>query len=116
MSVVGKWIFIAAMDVDADKEAVFNEVYDKEHIPTITKVPGVISATRLKLDTLRITMGGETKVIDPQGAPRYAAIYELESPEVLTSPAFAKAVDQGRWPTHVRPYTHNRHHTLHKVV
>jgi hypothetical protein len=116
MSVVGKWIFIAAMDVDADKEAVFNEVYDTEHIPTITKVPGVISATRLKLDTLRIAMGGETKVIDPQGAPRYAAIYELESPEVLTSPAFAKAVDQGRWPTHVRPYTHNRRHTLHKVV
>jgi hypothetical protein len=33
--------------------------------------------------------------MDPQGAPRYAAIYELESPEVLTSPAFAKAVDHG---------------------
>jgi hypothetical protein len=32
------------------------------------------------------------------------------------SPAFAKAVDHGRWPTHVRPYTRNRHHTLYKVM
>ena len=116
MSITGKWIFTAAMDVDPDKEAMFNEVYDKEHIPIIKKVPGVISVTRLKLDTLRMAMGGETKTMDPQGAPRYAAIYELESPDVLTSPAFAKAVDQGRWATHVRPYTCNRHHTLYKVM
>jgi hypothetical protein len=116
MPITGKWIFTAAMDVDPDKEDVFNEVYDQEHTPLISKVPGVISVKRLKLDTLRITMGGETKTIDPQGAPRYSAIYELESPDVLTSPAFAKAVDQGRWPTHVRPYTRNRQHTLYKVI
>ena len=116
MAITGKWIFTAAMDVDTDREALFNEVYDREHIPMITKVPGVISATRLKLDTLRITMGGQTKVIDPQGAPRYAVVYELDNPDVLTSPEFAKAVDQGRWPTHVRPFTCNRRHTLHKVL
>ena len=29
----------AAMDVDPDKEALFNEVYDTEHIPLIIKVP-----------------------------------------------------------------------------
>ena len=112
----GKWIFTAAMDVDPDKEALFNEVYDQEHIPLISKVPGVISAVRLKLDTLRMTLGGETKVMDPQGAPRYAAVYELESPDVLTTAAFAQAVDQGRWPTHVRPFTRNRRHTLYKVM
>jgi hypothetical protein len=116
MPIMSKWIFTAAMDVDPDKEDVFNEVYDQEHIPLISKVPGVISVKRLKLDTLRITMGGETKTIDPQGAPRYSAIYELDSPDVLTSPAFAQAVDQGRWPTHVRPYTRNRQHTLYKVL
>src|SRR5579859_7224151 len=98
MAITASWIFTAAMDVDAEKEALFNEVYDLEHIPLIKRVPGVISVTRLKLDTLRITMGGETKSIDPQGAPRYAVIYELDSPAVLTSPEFAKAVDDGRWP------------------
>ena len=34
------YLFIASMDVDADKEALFNEVYDTEHIPLILKVPG----------------------------------------------------------------------------
>ena len=116
MAITGKWIFTAAMDVDPDKEAVFNEVYDQEHIPLIKKVPGVISVTRMKLDTLRMAMGGETKTVDPQGAPRYAAIYELASPDVLTSPEFAKAVDAGRWPSEVRPFTKNRRHTMHKVM
>ena len=55
-----------------------------------------------------------TRILDPR--TRYACILELDSPDVLTSPAFAKAVDAGRWPTHVRPYTRNRHHTLHEVM
>ena len=116
MPITGKWIFTASMDVDADKEALFNEVYDTEHIPHLQKVPGVVSATRFKLGTLRVTMGGETKSVDATGVPRYACIVELDSPDVLTSPAFAQAVDAGRWPTHVRPFTRNRHHTLHQVM
>jgi hypothetical protein len=116
MPISAKWIYTAAMDIDPEKEALFNQVYDEEHVPAISKVPGVISVTRAKLDTLRMTMGGETKVMDPQGAPRYAAIFELESPDVLVSPAFAKAVDQGRWPKEVRPFCRNRHHTLYQVI
>jgi len=69
MPITGKWIFTAAMDVDPDKEALFNEVYDEEHIPLIRKVPGVISATRVKLDTLRITMGGETRTVIRKAHP-----------------------------------------------
>jgi hypothetical protein len=115
MPITGNWIFTASMDVDADKEAIFNEVYDTEHIPSLKKVPGVISATRVKAETLRVTIGGETKNVEPTG-PRYACIIELDNPDVLTSAAFAKAVDAGRWPTHVRPFTRNRHHTLHKVM
>ena len=36
-------LFIAAMDVEAEKEALFNDVYDNEHIPFIREVPGVLS-------------------------------------------------------------------------
>ena len=115
MAIAGKWIFTASMDVDADKEALFNEVYDTEHVPHLKKVPGVIAVTRLKADMLRVTIGGETKTVEPEG-PRYSCVVELESPDVLTSPAFAKAVDAGRWPAEVRPFTRNRHHTLHKVL
>ena len=42
-----KFLFSASMDVEPDKDALFNEVYDTEHIPLILKVPGVISARRL---------------------------------------------------------------------
>jgi len=116
MPIAGNWIFTASMDVDPDKEALFNEVYDTEHVPYLRKVPGVVAATRLKLGALRITMGGETKTVDSTGVPRYACIIELENPDVLTSPAFAQAVDAGRWPGEVRPFTRNRHHTLHQVM
>lgn len=116
MPITGNWIFTASMDVDPDKEAIFNEVYDTEHVPHLSKVPGVVSVTRFKLDTLRVTMGGETKSVDSTGVPRYACIVEIDSPDVLTSPAFAKAVDAGRWTAQVRPFTRNRHHTLHRLM
>ncbi|HUF82284.1 MAG TPA: hypothetical protein VMN03_14200 [Burkholderiales bacterium] len=116
MPITGRWIFTAAMDIDPGKEALFNEVYDTEHVPHLRKVPGVVSVTRARLDTLRVTMGGETKTVDPQGRPRYACIIELENPAVLTSAAWTRAVDAGRWPEQVRPFTSNRQHTLHRVM
>ena len=60
-------------------------------------------------------MGGEKKTIVAEGEPKYSAVYELESAEVLTSEGWAKAVDAGRWPTQVRPYTRNRRHVLKKL-
>jgi hypothetical protein len=116
MPITGNWIFTATMDVDADKEALFNEVYDTEHVPHLTRVPGVVSVTRLKIDTLRVMMGGELKTVEPEGLQRYSCIVELESPEVLTSAAWSQAVDAGRWTDQVRPFTRNRHHTLHRVI
>jgi hypothetical protein len=52
----------------------------------------------------------------PAASPRYTAIYELESPEVLASEAWARAVEAGRWPSEVRPFTSGRHHALAKVI
>ena len=111
-----KYLFTAAMDVDPAKEALFNEVYDTEHVPLILKVPGVLAATRSVSAPLIMVLGGEKKTIVAEGEPRYSAIYELESAEVLTSAAWAQAVDRGRWPSQVRPYTRNRRHTLRKVL
>lgn len=111
-----RYLFIASMDVDADKEALFNEVYDTEHIPLILGVPGVLAATRAVSTPLTMIIGGEKKTITSEGEPRYCATYELESAEVLASAAWARAVEQGRWPAEVRPYTRNRRHTLHKIL
>jgi hypothetical protein len=116
MPITARYIFTASMDVDADKEDLFNEVYDDEHVPMLLKVPGVVSVTRLKQAPLKLSIGGEEKTVDTSAEPTYSAIYEIESPDVLTSKEWADAIEQGRWPEQVRPYTSNRRHTLQKVM
>ena len=111
-----RFLFIASMDVDPEKEALFNEVYDTEHVPELLKVPGVLSVRRAVSVPLTMSIGGERKTIVAEGEPRYSAFYELESAEVLVSDAWAKAVEAGRWPSQVRPYTRNRRHVLRKLT
>ena len=116
MPLRGRYLFIAAMDVEPAKEALFNEVYDKEHVPNLIKVPGLISVARFKREPLRMSIGGELKSIDFPDEPRYAALYEVEGPDVMITDAWGKAVEEGRWPAQVRPHTKNRKHTLwHKI-
>jgi hypothetical protein len=108
----GRYLFIAAMDVEPAKEGLFNEVYDQEHVPSLIKVPGLISVARFRREPLTMSIGGELKTIDFPDEPRYAALYEVEGPDVMSTAAWGKAVEEGRWPAQVRPYTKNRKHTL----
>ena len=114
MPISSKYLFIASMDVDPAKEALFNEVYDSEHVPNLLKVPGVRAATRIKGEPFAFSLGGETRQV-PHDGPRYSAIYEIDGPHVLTSPEWAKAAEAGRWPGEVRPHTRNRRHAVYKV-
>ena len=107
-----RYVFSAAMDVEPSREALFNEVYDKEHVPLLLKVPGVVAVARFKKQEVTLVIGGERKTIVVENEPTYNALYEIESPEVLVSEAWGNAVDQGRWPGEVRPYTKNRRHVL----
>ncbi len=116
MPIQTRYLFSAAMDVEPAKDALFNEVYDGDHVPLLLKVPGVIAVARFKKQELTMILGGERKTIVFENEPAYNALYELESPEVLTSEAWAKAVDQGRWPGQVRPYTRNRRHVLYRRI
>ncbi|HTU00731.1 MAG TPA: hypothetical protein VMG58_02905 [Candidatus Sulfotelmatobacter sp.] len=106
------YLFSAAMDVQPEKEALFNEVYDTEHVPLLLKVPGVVSVTRFRSEPVTLIIGGQQRRIVVENEPRYNAFYEVESPEVLTSAAWAAAVDRGRWPEQVRPFTRNRRHVM----
>lgn len=112
-----RYLFMVSMDVDPEKEALFNEVYNGEHIPALAAVPGVLSATRFRrCDETTLFIGGERRTTRSDDLPRYVALYELESPEVLVSEAFAAIVDQGRWATEVRPFTRNRRHVLYELI
>ena len=104
------------MDVEPATESLFNEVYDGEHVPLLLKVPGVIAVARFKRQELTMVLGGERKTIVVDHEPAYNALYEIDSPDVLTSTAWAKAVDQGRWPGQVRPHTRNRRHVLYQRI
>ena len=74
-------LFFAGGDVPAEHEAEFNKWYDTEHIPLLAAVPGVLRARRF---------------LDPQGKPRYAALYELVDERVAHSEAW-NAVLETPW-------------------
>lgn len=116
MPLTSKYIMIASMDVDPEHEVIFNDVYDREHVPNLSKVPGILSVTRFERQELTISIGGEKRVVKLENEPKYAAIYELESPEALVSNEWADAVEKGRWPSQVRPHTKNRRHVLLKLI
>ena len=116
MPIDAKYLFISSMDVPSDKEALFNEVYDTEHVPNLAEVPGVLSIARLKKQTFELSIGGAVQQIDTSAEPRYSAIYEVENPGVLTSDAWAAAIERGRWPTDVRPVAINAHRVLYELL
>ena len=61
---------------------------------------------------MKLRLAGETNTIEYPSEPTYHALYEIESPEVRPSDTFAEAVESGRWPAEVRPYTRDRRHVL----
>jgi hypothetical protein len=116
MPIATKYLFVVSMDVAKEKEALFNEVYDTEHVPLLLKVPGVGAVTRWKTEPAAFTLGGERKMLDGGSEPNYVAIYEIENPDVLLSKEWAEAVEKGRWPGEVRPFTSNRRHIVRKAI
>ena len=114
MPLTSKYVFVVSMDVHPDHEDLFNEVYDTEHIPYLLEVEGVNAVSRIAGQACTLAMAGELHD-KPAPSPKYTAIYELDSPDVLTSAAWAEAVERGRWGPEVRQHTSNRSHALYKV-
>ena len=71
------YIYVVQMNIPAQHEAEFNRVYDTEHVPMLSKVPGVNKVTRYRLE----------KTNDPK-MQKYLAIYEIDSPDIADSPAW----------------------------
>ena len=90
-------IFAVQFEIPAEHEAEFNRVYDTEHFPTLSKVPGVRSAARYRLEHSTVP-----------GMQRYLTVYELDSPDVLKSAAWEKAGAYGDWATKIRPLLTSR--------
>ncbi|MFQ6027578.1 MAG: DUF4286 family protein [Dehalococcoidia bacterium] len=95
------YVYLVQMDISVELEDDFNRIYDTQHIPNIIKAPGVHSCTRYKLVSA-----------DVAGVARYAAVYEVDSPEVPTSADWVTLSDTGDWATQIRPHTTNRSHII----
>jgi hypothetical protein len=113
MPIQSRFVLIASMDVDPAYEALFNEVYDGEHVPHLLTVPGVRSVTRVRGVPFAFAIANGVKEM-PAPAPIYTAIYEIDHPDVLKSAEWARAVEAGRWANEVRPHTSNRHHAVYE--
>ena len=71
----GTGLLMVWADVPADKEPDFNRWYNEEHLKERLAVPGFLSGARYEA---------------VKGGPKHLAVYELESPAVLESPAYKK--------------------------
>ena len=103
---MAKFIWLAQMDIPPDHEALFNHLYDNEHIPAFRKVQGVVDCERYQL------VEGRTG----EQIPKYVAIYHLDSPDVITKPEWRGAADNGEWRPKIRPHTYNRVHGLFRKI
>ena len=97
------YIYLVQMDISAELEAEFNRIYDTEHVPNILKAPGVHGCTRYRLESTNAA-----------GMARYAAVYNIDSPDVPSSAAWQAESEKGAWPTRIRPHTTNRLHSIFK--
>jgi hypothetical protein len=88
------YVFWVMMDVEPHREALFNELYDGEHLPLLLKLPGCVNAVRYRTVTA--------------GEPRYLCVYEVDNAELPMSKLWNDTSDIGRWKPDVRPYTYNK--------
>jgi hypothetical protein len=86
-------LLVNAMNAAPEGEAEFNRWYDEEHIPALASVPGTLCARRFRATST-------SKQI-------HLALYHLESPEVVTTAAWAKAVETP-WTKKIRPFMQDR--------
>lgn len=113
MPIESAYVLVVSMDVDPAHEDEFNEIYDVEHIPYLLEVPGVRAAGRMKGVDGAMSVGGEIRQM-PAPSPAYSAVYEIDSPDVVTSPQWQEAVERGRWPS-MRQHVSNRFAAIYKV-
>jgi hypothetical protein len=81
-------LLLIAMNIAPALEAEFNEWYDKEHIPALRAVPGVLCARRFR---------------GTSGNRKYVALYHLATPDVQDSAEWKQA-RESEWTDRLKPH------------
>jgi hypothetical protein len=99
------YIFFIQLEIAAELEAKFNEIYDTDHLPCMVQIPGVRDATRYKLEWS-----------DNADMQRYLALYHIDDPDLPRSDLWKKHGAMGRWPTEMRAHaTMRRNGALRRI-
>jgi hypothetical protein len=85
-------LLLVAMTPEPQHETGFNAWYDTEHVPALSRVPGVLSARRFRA----------------AGHPKYVALYHLTSPDVVSGPDWKRASESTPMPADIRPHIADR--------
>ena len=99
------YIYYVQIDIPDALDAELNRIYDTEHVPMLSKVPGVRRVTRYRREH-----SNDTRM------QKYLAIYEIDSPEIVESKAWEEASAWGDWGTKIRPHTTSRHHSYFREI
>jgi hypothetical protein len=86
-------LLLVGMTPGPEVESAFNAWYDKEHVPALARVPGVLCARRFRTST---------------GGTKYIALYHLTSPGVVDTPEWKDASGSTPMPQRVRDQITNR--------
>ncbi len=83
-------LLLVMADIDHTTEHEFNQWYEQEHLAERMAIPGFLRARRFTVI---------------EGSPKYLALYDLESPEVLNSAAYRHVVGAGKsaWTKRMEP-------------
>lgn len=79
------YILVVQLDVPEAHDAEFNRLYDGEHVPNLLSVAGVVKGQRYKLEG------------DGEDMLRYLAMYEIESPDIPSSPEWQERANTPGW-------------------
>jgi hypothetical protein len=95
------WLYIVHTDIPDNIAGEYNEWYDREHLPRLAAVPGVLRARRYN------------RAFGP--GPQYLTAYELTTPEVWESPA-AHQARKTPWTEKMRSLFQNTRRSMCKLI
>ena len=85
-------LLLVGMTPAPQYETEFNAWYDTEHVPALSRVPGVLSARRFRA----------------AGGPKYVALYHLAAPDIVSGADWKRASESTPMPAHIRPHIADR--------
>jgi hypothetical protein len=100
-----KFFYMVTFEIAREDEALFNEIYDTEHVPNILRVEGVKGC-------MRIRDHGPSEA----GWLVYSTIYFLTDENLPETAAWKEASDMGRWAPLMRPKLKSRQRRLGPIV